>query len=141
MKKFPTPLYRNFRSQKTKHFPNLFQKNVLTPLPHVFEPKTEALFQKSFLLLYSSIYPEDLNPFFGIVALLLLPGHLRAKTEYQVRKKHKKIAPASFSEADAISFRVFSCRSGRSGRSLRLGCGCCSSVRPIPFDSQLSAFR
>lgn len=52
MKKFPTPLYRNFRSQKTKHFPNLFQKNVLTPLPHVFEPKTEALLQKTFSIIY-----------------------------------------------------------------------------------------
>ena len=52
MKKFPTPLYRNFRSQKTKHFPNLFQKNVLTPLPHVFEPKTEALLQKTFSTIY-----------------------------------------------------------------------------------------
>ena len=52
MKKFPTPLYRNFRSQKTKYFPNLFQKNVLTPLPHVFEPKTEALLQKTFSTIY-----------------------------------------------------------------------------------------
>ena len=51
-KNFPSTLYRNFRSRKTKHFPNLFQKNVLTPLPHVFEPKTEALLQKTFSTIY-----------------------------------------------------------------------------------------
>lgn len=103
-KKIPHNPIPQLSEPKNDIFSETFSKNVLTPLPHVFEPKTEALFQKSFLLLYSSIYPEDLNPFFGIVALLLLPGHLRAKTEYQFRKKHKKIAPASFSEADAISF-------------------------------------
>lgn len=44
-------------------------------------------------------------------------------------------------EADAISFWVFSYRSDHSGQSFRLGCGCCSSVRPIPFGPRLSVFR
>ena len=45
-KNFPSTLYRNFRSRKTKHFPNLFQRNVITPLPHVFEAETDTLFKK-----------------------------------------------------------------------------------------------
>lgn len=36
---------------------------------------------------------------------------------------------------------VFSYRSDHSGQSFRLGCGCCSSVRPIPFDPRLLVFR
>ena len=45
MKKFPTPLYRNFRSQKTKHFPNLFQK-MFSPLYRTFLSQKRKHFYK-----------------------------------------------------------------------------------------------
>ena len=132
-----SPLYRTFSGKKRTHF---FKKVFLNLYRKFFE-QISTPERNYLLLLYRSIYPENLTPTFGIIALLLLLGHLKSKTAHLSRKKRKKIAPASFSEADAISFRVFSCRSDRLGQSLRLDCGCCSSVRPIPFDSRLSAFR
>lgn len=60
---------------------------------------------------------------------------------YGIKSDAIKISACFFSEAGAISFPVFSCKSDRSGQSLRLGCGCRSSFQPIPFDSRLSVFQ
>lgn len=58
----------------------IFSHNLI---PQLWRRKSEALFQKSFPIPISQVFRANLNPFFGIVALLLIPGHLRAKTEHQ----------------------------------------------------------
>ena len=46
-KNFPTPLYRNFRSRKTKHFPKLFQE-MFSPLYRTFLKRKRSRFSKKF---------------------------------------------------------------------------------------------
>ena len=83
LKKFSLNPIPQLSKPKNDIFSETFSKNVLTPLPHVFGQKTDTLFQKSFPIPVSQVFRANLNPFFGIVALLLIPGHLRAKTEHQ----------------------------------------------------------
>ena len=91
-KNFPSTLYRNFRSRKTTYFPKLFQK-MFSPLYRTFSSKKRKLFfKKVSLFLYRKFFRTNLNPFFGIVALLLIPGHLRAKIEHQSWKNIKNSA-------------------------------------------------
>lgn len=66
---------------------------------------------------------------------------LELKSGCGIKIDATKISACLIIEADAISFWVFSYRSDHSGQSFRLGCGCCSSVRPIPFGPRLSVFR
>ena len=61
LKKFSLNPIPQLSKPKNDIFSETFSKNVLTPLPHVFEPKTEALFQKSFLLLYRKFFRANLN--------------------------------------------------------------------------------
>ena len=55
MKKFPTPLYRNFRSKKTKHFSNLFQK-MFSPLHRRFLSQKRTHFFKKASCSYTASF-------------------------------------------------------------------------------------
>ena len=55
MKKFPTLLYRNFRSKKTKHFSNLFQK-MFSPLHHRFLSQKRTHFFKKASCSYTASF-------------------------------------------------------------------------------------
>lgn len=69
-----------------------------------------------------------------------MPCPLRISAVWQQNWCHKnKRLPHYWSRR--YIFWVFSYRSDHSGQSFRLGCGCCSSVRLIPFDPRLSVFR
>ena len=61
LKKFSLNPIPQLSKPKNDIFSETFSKNVLTPLPHVFGQKTEALFQKSFLLLYRKFFRANLN--------------------------------------------------------------------------------
>ena len=94
-KNFPSTLYRNFRSRKTKHFPNLFQKNVLTPLPHVFEAKTVTLFKKVSLNLYRKFFWANLNTGKELSSTPI-PQHLSWKSKPHFRNCCSTIVTGTF---------------------------------------------
>ena len=60
------------------------------------------------IFIYRTARSSEMEPFFA----------------YGIKSDAIKISACLFSEADAISFPVFSYKSDRSGQSLRLGCGC-----------------
>ena len=70
--KIPHTPIPQLSKQKNEAFFESFSKNVLTPPPQVFEPKTDTLFQKSFLLLYRKFFRANLNCDFEKIPLTYL---------------------------------------------------------------------
>lgn len=86
LKKYSHNPISQFSKPKNDIFSESFL-NVLTPLPHIFELKTEELFQKSFLLLYRKFFRANLNPYFKNFFSTTVTGTFAVLSGTQIAKK------------------------------------------------------